>query len=260
LDLNLAGKKALITGAGKGIGRAIACRLAEEGCDLVLVGRTVADLEAVAAALRQKTVRTVQIMTADLADPKAVALIAQRHGDVDILINNAGNIPGGSLRDLSDQAWREGWGGKVFGYIDMMRAFLPKMESRRAGVILNIIGAAGERPTPEYAAGGSGNAALMALTRGLGGRSPDQGVRILGINPGPVLTERLERLLQQRAKGRFGDSNRWPEMLHAMPFGRAATCDEIADMAAFLVSDRSAYTSGVIVTIDGGLGARGTWG
>ncbi len=265
MDLNLANKKVLITGAGKGIGRAIAARLAEEGCALVLVGRTAADLDATAAVLRQApirqaTSRDIQTVTADLADPDAVARVAARHGDIDILINNAGNIPSGSLRELSDRAWREGWGGKVFGYIDMMRAFLPRMEDRGAGVILNIIGAAGERPTPEYAAGSSGNAALMALTRGLGGRSPDRGVRVLAINPGPVLTERLETILKHRAQGRLGDSRRWQEMLQALPFGRAATCEEIADMAAFLVSDRSAYTSGVIITVDGGLGARGTWG
>lgn len=257
MDLGLEGRRALITGAGRGIGRAIAERLAAEGCDLVLVGRTAADLDAVAAELGKKTKRSVRALAAALPDEQAIRTLAADHNDVDIVVNNAGAIPGGSIQDLDTPRWRDGWDGKLFGYIGLMREFLRLMEQRRRGVILNIIGAAGERPSADYAAGSAGNAALMALTRALGASSPAYGVRVVGINPGPILTGRLEGLLRRRAAAQLGDAERWQTFLQPLPFGRAGTVEEVAAMAALLVSDLGGYISGTIVTIDGGLTARG---
>lgn len=119
------------------------------------------------------------------------------------------------------------------------------MRERGHGVIINDIGAAGERADFDYIAGSAGNAALMAFTRALGGRSLRDGIRVVGVNPGPVETERITALMNASEGFRQG--------LSGLPAGRIATPREIADMMAFLASDRSAYTSGVIVTIDGGL-------
>jgi len=130
------------------------------------------------------------------------------------------------------------------------------MRGRGAGVIVNILGAAGENPDFEYIAGSSGNASLMAFTRAIGGTAPRDGLRVVGINPGPVMTERLVTLMRTRAQTRFGDAERWPELMQGYAFGRAATPEEIAAMAAFLASNRSGYTTGSIVTIDGGGGSR----
>jgi NAD(P)-dependent dehydrogenase (short-subunit alcohol dehydrogenase family) len=144
----------------------------------------------------------------------------------------------------------------VFGYIGLTRLYLQKMKARRSGVIINIIGAGGERLDYDYIAGAAGNAGLMALTRALGGTSPEFGVRVIGVNPGPVATDRLEVLGRKRAATLYGDADRWRETFANMPFGRAATCDEIAATVVFLASDLCSYTSGTIVTIDGGLTHR----
>jgi NAD(P)-dependent dehydrogenase (short-subunit alcohol dehydrogenase family) len=123
-------------------------------------------------------------------------------------------------------------------------------------VIVNDIGAAGERFDFNYIAGSAGNAALMAFTRALGGRSLQDNIRVVGINPGPVETDRIVSLMKRQAEAQFGDANRYPELMSRFPLGRAAKPREIADMMAFLASERSGYTSGVIVTIDGGISAR----
>ena len=130
------------------------------------------------------------------------------------------------------------------------------MKARRRGVIVNIIGAGGERLDFGYIAGAAGNAGLMAFTRAIGGASPEFGVRVVGVNPGPVQTDRIKTLSRKRAATLYGDENRWRETFAKMPFGRPATTDEIAAMVVFLASDLSAYTSGTIVTIDGGLTYR----
>jgi 3-oxoacyl-[acyl-carrier protein] reductase len=257
MDLGLNGKIALVTGAGKGIGRAIAERLSQEGCHLILVGRKAADLDSLAAELAARKSGRVTTAVIDFPDVQAIAKLAANHADVDIVVNNAGAIPGGSIQAIDVQKWRQGWDGKLFGYIGIMREFLSIMERRKCGVILNIIGAAGERPSADYAAGSAGNAALMALTRALGASSPATGVRVVGINPGPILTERLKTFLKQRAVTELGDAEQWPSLLKTLPFGRAGKPEEVAAMAAMLVSDLSGYTSGTIITIDGGLTARG---
>src|ERR1019366_7139962 len=256
MNLGLDGKSALVTGAGKGIGRAIADRLSLEGCHLVLVGRKAADLDSLAAELTARNSGRVTTAVVDFPDFQAISKLAADHPDVDIVVNNAGAIPGGSIQTIDVQKWRQGWDGKLFGYIGIMREFLRIMEQRKRGVILNIIGAAGERPSADYAAGSAGHAALMALTRALAANSPAAGVRVVGINPGPVLTGRLESLLRRRAESQFGDAERWPAFLEQFPFGRAGTPEEVAAMAALLVSDLGGYISGTIITIDGGLTAR----
>ena len=127
---------------------------------------------------------------------------------------------------------------------------------RQRGVIVNIIGAGGERLDPMYIVGAVGNSGLMSLTRAIGGNSPQFGVRVLGVNPGPVMTDRIEALGRRRAATLYGDENRWRESFATMPFGRPASVDEIAATVVFLASDLCSYTSGTIVTIDGGLTYR----
>ena len=256
MDLGLRGRKALVTGASKGIGRACAEVLAEEGCDIVLVSRTAADLEAVRARIAGEHNVAVRYLALDLADSKNVDKLAAECADTDLLVNNAGAIPGGNIAQIDEARWREAWDLKVFGYINMTRRFYALMAARRAGVIINILGAAGENPDFEYVAGSSGNASLMAFTRAMGGTAPRDNLRVVGINPGPVMTERLITLMKTRARDRLGDESRWEELMKGHAFGRAAKPEEIAWMAAFLASDRSAYTTGSIVTIDGGGSSR----
>jgi len=257
MELDLTGKQALVTGASKGIGRATAARLAAEGCDVVLVARTAADLDRAREEIRAQHNVAVTTVPLDLSNGDAARGLARDFPDIDILVNNAGAIPGGTIDEIDEARWRQAWDLKVFGYINLCRAYLALMKRRKRGVIVNIIGSAGERLDAAYIAGSAGNASLMAFTRALGGAAPEQGVRVVGINPGPVATDRLVTLLKKRAQDRLGDAARWQELTTTMPFGRAAKPDEIAAMAVFLASDLSAYTTGTIVTIDGGIANRG---
>lgn len=258
MELGLRGRKAVVTGASEGIGLAIARQLGAEGCDLRLVARSEAKLKAAKKEIETAHGIAVEIFAFDLSSAASQKKLAQAcAGDTDILVNNAGSIPKGKIDEIDEKTWREAWDLKVFGYINLSRDFYAGMKARGTGVILNVIGNGGEKPVSDYIAGSTGNAALMAFTRALGGDSPQDGIRVVGINPGPVATERLERMMRKTADDRFGDESRYTEFYKPFAFGRVATSEEIASMAAFLASDLSAYTSGTIITIDGGMVNKG---
>ena len=254
MDLGLAGRSALVTGASKGIGLASAWSLAREGCNVHLAARTAADLEKARAEIAGRFGVSVEIHATDLSVGDNARALLDACKDVDILVNNAGAIPGGSIEAVGEPRWREAWDLKVFGYINTCRAALANMKARGRGVIVNVIGAAGERPSAGYIAGAGGNAALMAVTRALGASSTRYGVRVVGINPGLIETDRLITLARTRAQAQLGDAERWRETLDpTFPPGMPA---HIGDMVAFLASDLSANTTGTIITIDGGASAR----
>ncbi len=142
----------------------------------------------------------------------------------------------------------------MFGYINLCRSFYRGMKDRGTGVILNIIGYAGERLNARYIIGTSSNAALMAFTRSVGSASPDFGVRVVGINPGYTSTDRAQSILRTISEKQLGSADRWRDVEQGMnlPFGRMAEPAEIANVAVFLVSPRASYVSGTVVTVDGG--------
>ena len=257
MDLHLRGKRVVITGASKGIGAAAAEAFAEEGCDLILAARNEAGLAEIAARLRSRHQIDVRAVAVDLRTQEGVTRLAEAIGDCDILVNNAGDIRGGSLDKVDGAMWRHDWDLKVFGFIDLARHVYAAMKARGGGVIINDIGAAGEKFDYDYIAGTAGNAALMAFTRALGSKSLADNIRVVGINPGPVQTDRIVTLMKTRAKNILGDEARYGELMARLPRGRPAKPREIADMMVFLASERSAYTTGVIVTIDGGIAAGG---
>ena len=252
MDLGLQGKTALITGGSKGIGRASAEVLADEGCNVILVAREQAALDAAAESIRARRQVNVRTISADLSNDAAVRRVAEQAGTLDILVNNAGAIPPGELLSVDDERWRRAWDLKVFGYISFCRVAYAAMKARGAGVIVNVIGSAGEKFPTGYIAGAAGNASLMAFTRALGKGAPADGLRVVAINPGPVETERHVMLQRDRAAKELGDPERWRELAKGMPFGRPATPAEIGYAVAFLASPKSGYTSGTVLTIDGG--------
>jgi NAD(P)-dependent dehydrogenase (short-subunit alcohol dehydrogenase family) len=252
MDLRISGQRALITGGSKGIGQAAANVLADEGCHLVLVARDKGALDEAAVAIRSRRQVDVQVISADLSTRDGVEAVARSASDIDILVNNAGAIPPGGLLDVSDETWRSAWDLKVFGFIALTRALYPSMAARRSGVIVNVIGVAGEKHPAGYIAGATGNAALIAFTRALGRSSTADGIRAVGINPGPIATARQQMLARARAEKELGDAERWREFYKTMPFGRAGKPEEIGYAVAFLASSLSGYTSGTILTIDGG--------
>lgn len=252
MQLGLEGKKVLITGGSKGIGLAIAQSFAAEGAHPILVSRDQANLDRAGEQLRQSHGVNATLMAADLSQPGACERLAAQAGEVDILINNAGAIPGGSLHDVGEERWRQAWDLKVYSYINLTRAYLGQMESRGSGVIVNIIGMAGAAPRYEYICGSAANAALMAFTQGLGGASVQRGVRVFGINPSPTRSDRMQGMLSQQAQTKLGDASRWMELTRNLPFGRLAEPDEIAHLTVFCASPLCGYLSGTVLNVDGG--------
>ena len=258
MDLELRGKRALVTGASKGIGRSVADVLAEEGCELAIASRTAGDLEQLADILRAKSNSAVTTHAVDLSQSSEQQKLVQDCGEVDILVNNAGAIPAGEIDEFEEEAWRAAWDLKVFGYINLCRSFYRAMKQRGSGVIVNVIGTSGQRMNPMYIGGSSGNASLMALSRALGSRSTDFGVRVMAVNPGLTATDRARTMLQSWSEQKHGTPDRWEELLVEMnlPFGRMGEPREVADLVAFLASPRASYISGTVVTVDGGAADR----
>jgi len=256
MELNLKGRTALITGGSRGIGFGAAERLAAEGCNLHLASRSAENLETARKKITDAYRVNVTTHALDLSRLENAVKLAKDCGPVDILINNAGAIPQGTITGLDDKTWREAWDLKLFGFINLTREIYREMCEKKRGVIINVAGTAGERPTANYMVGSMANAALMAMSRALGAESVDYGVRVVAVNPGGTETDRQVVRWKARAKKELGDENRWRELTTGFPRGRLGTVDEVTSMIVFLCSDRSGYTSGTVITIDGGASWR----
>lgn len=257
MDLMLKGRRALVTGGSRGIGFGVARSLAAEGCHLHLASRSVPDLEAARAKiLADHPGVEIKLHPLDLSVPENTLQLARECGDLDILVNNAGAIPQGTLTDFDDRSFRAGWELKMFGYVNLTREIYRRMCELRRGVIINVIGGAGERPTAGYIAGSIANSGLMTLSRALGADSPRFGVRVLGLNPSATATDRGVERWRHQAQKDLGDAERWKELTKSFPFGRPAAVEEVADVVVFLASERASYMSGTIVTVDGGAAWR----
>ena len=256
MDLNLRGKRILVTGASKGIGKGLAHTLASEGAHLYLVARSEQILREIQNHLTDSHDIDVQIFPLDIKNIESIENLKLECADTDILVNNAGDIPSGNLFDVDDTKWREGWDLKVHGYIRMCRIFYILFKQRGSGVILNNIGNGGEIFDSRYIAGVSGNASLIAFTKALGATSLNDNIRVLGVNPGPVNTERIFKMLRKRSLDLFGTEDRYNELAKKYPLARPAHVHEVTDAIAFLISDRASYISGSILTIDGGISSN----
>src|SRR6266850_665034 len=159
------------------------------------------------------------------------------------------DIPGGTLETLDEEKWRHAWELKVFSYINLSRLLYARMKSRRAGVILNVVGMAAEHPTFEYICGSTANAGLAAFTRALGKGTVEHGVRVLGVHPPSTRTERIVSVMKGAAKAKFCDENRYPELAGSGPFAGMMEPEQVADVIVFLASPRCAQISGVVLSL-----------
>jgi NAD(P)-dependent dehydrogenase (short-subunit alcohol dehydrogenase family) len=225
MDLGLKGKRALVTGASKGIGLAVRAfarggRLPPRYCR-----RGVAALEQARDALRKAAPDIdVRIHAVDLSKVEDQKRLAAGCAGLDILVNNAGSNPAGDLGATSDEIWRRAWDLKVFGYINLCRSICDAMRQRGEGVIANIIGYAGERLFSRYIIGRP-EMPPDGIQRVVGSQSPDFGVRVFGINPGYTSTDRAESVLRKIAETKFGSAERWRDVERDLdlPFGRMGT-------------------------------------
>ena len=257
MDLNLRNKTVLITGGSKGIGLACAKEFAAEGCNLHLVSRTKEDLENAKKEIEAEHGVRITIHVFDLSDSKNVDQLVENCPKIDILVNNAGAIPAGDIQAVEEDRWRAAWDLKVFGYINMTRRYYPLMKDAGGGVIMNIIGLAGVRVDRNYIAGSAGNASIIGFTHAMGAHALDEGMRVLGVCPGAVQTERITTMLKTRAKDEKGDENRWQDYFSGMPLNRPALVEEVADIVVFLCSERASWLTGTTINLDGGVANRG---
>lgn len=256
MDLNLSGKVALVTGASRGIGRAIARRLADEGMSLAVAARDEARLRDLASEIEGRGGR-VLVHAADLSDPAApaafVAAATERFGRIDLVVNNAGATKRGDFLALSEQDWADGVALKFFGAVRLCRAAWPHLVASR-GSVVNIVGVGGRTGSSEFAIGGSVNAAVLNLTKCLADRGVTDGVRVNAINPGSIKTDRLTvRIRTLAAEKGISEEEASREMTARMGVARFGEPAEIADAVAFLASDPAGYIQGAILDIDGGL-------
>jgi len=252
MELGLAGKVALVTGASQGLGAAIAAELAREGMRQCLAARNRANLESVAGKLATETL----VFDGDLSAAEnviaAVEATRARFGRLDLLVNNAGATKREDFFTLTDQDWQESFALKFHGYVRFTRAAWPLLQQSQ-GCVINIVGIGARSGKGEFTIGGSVNAGLLNFTKAMSEYGVRDGVRVNAINPGRIETDRLTRHLE-----RFGRDNqlgaeaaaaRLRAELGIARFGRP---DEIGGLVAFMASDRAAFMQGAIVDIDGG--------
>ena len=245
MNLELEGKSVLITGGSKGIGLACAKTFAAEGCRVHIASRNRERLEEA-----KKTLGTqAKAHAVDLRDGKALRTLAEACAEVDILVNNAGDIPGGTIEAIDEAKWRHAWELKVFGYVNLTRELFARMKERKSGVIVNVIGMAGEHPSFEYVCGSMANAGLGAFTKAMGKGSTAFGVRVLGVHPPATRTDRIIPLMKAAAKDKLGDESRWEELIGTGSFGQMIEPEQVADMVAFLASARAGKLSGVMINL-----------
>jgi 3-oxoacyl-[acyl-carrier protein] reductase len=252
MDLLLSDKVAIVTGASRGIGKAIVENLSVEGMKITLVARSGDALESLAKSLPNESL----IQTVDLREPNSasqvVAATVEKFGKLDLLVNNAGATKRGDFLALTDEDWMDGFALKFFGAMRMSRAAWEHLK-KSSGTIINIIGVGGRIGSAEFTIGGTVNAALMNLTKALADRGVGDGVRVNAINPGSITTERLQIRIRTYAKENNVEleeaARRLPREMKIERFGDPT---EIARAVAFLASPNASYIQGAILDVDGG--------
>lgn len=258
MELGMHGKVAIVTGGSKGIGRAIALALAQEGVDVAICARGTLALEEAAHEIRSFTGRRVLPLTTDVTDQQAVqALIAStvaELGSVDILVNNAVNSVPGAFMELPDEAWQDHFNVKVMGYIRCAREVIPHMKAQGWGRIINIAGDGARSLRPYAMSNGVTNAGLTNLTKNLSSHLAGDGIMVNCVHPASTMTDRLRGIFEQQAQRdgvSVGDVER--NSVRDIPLGRMIEPAEIADLVSFLASDKASAITGQSIAVDGGI-------
>ena len=259
MDLDLRGKVALVTGASRGIGNAVARALLDEGCKLAICARDRARLQAAVNGLShgKNGARDVLGVPTDVTDDKAVQnFVRQAHqkfGRIDILVNNAGTHLRGTVETTTPQILERQLRDKVFGFFATIQAVLPIMKAQKDGRIVNIVGQAGRHPHPDRFPSGVTNAACMALTKSVADAVARDNIRVNAVCPQYIESELLASLIDKEMRERKVDrATASAGFTRANPLGRTGTPEEVADLVSFIVSERANFVTGTAVSIDGG--------
>lgn len=255
MDLGLSGRVALVTGASRGLGRAIATRLAREGMHVAIAARDRSSLDKVAEDIRALGVKALPIV-ADLSATEAAAAVIEaaiaEFGQLNLLVNNAGATRRGDFLKLTDADWASGFDLKFFGAVRLARSAWPHLQQSK-GMVLNIGGVGGFAAEAEFMIGGSVNAAIGLFTKALSDRGIHDGVRVLAIHPGSFQTERFDaRVRAHMAQHNLSFEDAQELMRKKHNIARFGKPEELATLIAMLASDSIEFLQGSIIVMDGG--------
>lgn len=257
MDMNLDSKVAFVTGASKGIGRATAEQLASEGCDLVIVSRTEADIVRAAKEIADASGREVLGLAGDMSVgddvQRCVDATIDRFGHIDITVTCAGASPGGLLEELTEEQWLGSMELKFLGYVRTVRAVIGHMRERGEGSIVLVVGNDGLKPSYWEMTAGAANAADLNFASSVAEQYGPRGIRCNTVNPGPVNTDRWSGLEAAFARDKNVDADRAHELaLASLPPGRICEATEVANVVTFVASPRASYLNGAHIPVDGG--------
>jgi NAD(P)-dependent dehydrogenase (short-subunit alcohol dehydrogenase family) len=255
MEKRLNGKTAIVTGSNRGIGRAIAGRLAAEGARVVLAARDEVLLERAVGEI-QSCGGTAAAISLDLraadAAGRVVAFTAATFAPVDIVVNNAGATKRGEFLELSEHDWADGFALKFFGAVRLTRAAWPHLKAR-GGSVVNVAGVGGRMPGPHFTIGGSVNAALLSFTKAMADAGVRDGVQVNAINPGNIRTDRFRRMLtQQAAEQGIPMEQAERRIIENNRVTRIGEPADIAALVAFVVSPEGRLLQGSLIDMDGG--------
>jgi len=258
MDLGLKDKRALVTGASKGLGFATALLLAQEGCRVAINGRDEARLSVAAGRIAKETKARAIALPGDLTDPdvpdEVVGAAVRALGGLDILVTNAGGPPPGPFESFDEAAWQKAVDGSLLSHVRLIRAALPALKESKAASVLTVTSYSVKQPIPNLVLSNSVRAATVGLTKSLALELGPLGIRVNSILPAWTETERVTELMKARARqNKTTVEAEIARQSADSPLGRMGTPQEFARAAVFLVSPAASYITGVMLTVDGGL-------
>lgn len=258
MDLQLKGKRALVTGASRGLGYATASLLAAEGAKVVINSRNPKSIQSAAASIANDTGNQVFIVTGDLAEPgipeQVVAEAVQKLEGLDILVTNTGGPPAGKFQSFNDQDWQKAIDLTLMSHVRLIRSALPHLKQSSAASVLTVTSISVKQPVPNLVLSNSIRSATANLTKTLALELGSQGIRFNSILPSWTVTQRVEELMEDRAqRNNTSPQEEMQKQAQESPLGRMGRPDEFANVAVFLVSPAASYLTGVALSVDGGM-------
>jgi 3-oxoacyl-[acyl-carrier protein] reductase len=258
MDLQLKGKRALVTGASRGLAYATASLLAAEGAKLVINSRYPESIQNAAASIANKTGNQVFTAAGDLTEPdipeRVVAEAVQKLEGLDILVTNTGGPPAGKFQSFNDQDWQKAIDLSLMSHVRLIRSALPHLKQSSAASVLTVTSISVKQPVPNLVLSNSIRSATANLTKTLALELGSQGIRFNSILPSWTVTQRVEELMEDRAqRNNTSPQEEMQKQAQESPLGRMGRPDEFANVAVFLVSPAASYLTGVALSVDGGM-------